>query len=225
MVGGAALDGRGDDFPGGLLRFLPALGFDLLDLHGAFMAHLRFNAVKQILFRIVLGKAGNFFQHFKLTLFNEVDFVLRSRDVGGFFRQIFFFALKGLQLFVQRFLFLLQSAFLLGDFSAPLFYFLVVFCARFMDFILGFHHEFFFSAFAGADGLVNESGGFLLRAADFTLCNGFAIGHADKEKENRANEKSCDWQDNVQIIHNSTTHLLVINLGMPRKSNAGASRP
>ena len=66
MIGGAALDGGGDDLPALFLGLILELLLDLLDLHGSLVANLVFNAFQQVLLGLILGQSGDFFQLGKL---------------------------------------------------------------------------------------------------------------------------------------------------------------
>ena len=77
---------------------------------------------------------------------------------------------------------MLQTPFLLTQFSTALLDFFLVLCARFMDFILCFQQQFFLPVLTAAEGFVNNAGGFLLCRADFPLTDLFTIDNTDSEE-------------------------------------------
>ena len=136
MVGGAALDGRGDDLAGPLLGLVLELGFNFLDLGGHFVRAVGLNALDEILLGFLHGVAGDLFEHVELALLDELDLLL----LGVGFLEL---AVEGLGLLFERFglaveifFLLLETALLLGNFVAALFYFAVALGAGAMDLFL-----------------------------------------------------------------------------------------
>ena len=95
MIGGAALNGDRDDFPGILVGLLLVAGFDLLDLHGRFVGDLGFDILEQVSLGVLLGQAGDLLQHLQLALLDEVDFLLGGGDGLLTPAQIVLLPLKG----------------------------------------------------------------------------------------------------------------------------------
>ena len=177
VVGGAALDGGGDDLSALLLRLVLELLLDLLDLLGGLMAHVLLDGIQQELLGLLLGQAGDLFQSLQLLLADLLGLRLGLLNARQTAVQLVLLALKGLGLLVQGGFLLLQTALLLGQLRPALLDFLVVFCARFMDLILGLQQHFLLPIFAGADRLVDKPGGLLLRGADGTLGDTLAVQH------------------------------------------------
>ena len=78
-----------------------------------------------------------------------------------------------------------------------------------MDFVLGFQQHFLFPAFAAADGIVDQTGGFRLRRADFPLCDLLAVNHTAAESAQNAHQGANDDQNQIQQFHKFAAHLLL----------------
>ena len=121
MVGRAALDGQGDDLPGGFVRVLFGLLLKLPDFHGLLVGELALQVVQQVLLGLVHREVGDFLQHVKLALLHGL----------GLFQALLcllvllvFLALHGFQLFLQALLLLEDAPLLMLDFLAPVVQFL-----------------------------------------------------------------------------------------------------
>ncbi len=129
VVGGAALDGGGDDLPGFLLGLVLELALDLLDLHGRVVADVRLHALQQILLGLLLGEAGDLLQDLRLLaaqlLGLGLDFRHLLQLLGGFL----FLALAGLGFLVQGGFLLFQTALLFGQLRPAFLNFPFVLCA------------------------------------------------------------------------------------------------
>ena len=68
MVGGAALDGDGDDLAGELIGVVLEVRLDLLDLERGVMLAFVFEILQQVVLSLLLRQAGELFQRFELTL-------------------------------------------------------------------------------------------------------------------------------------------------------------
>ena len=106
------------------------------------MADFRFHILQQIVFGVILGESGDLFQHFQLAALDGGDLLLGCSQSGVLAVELLLTLLIVLHLSVQRLLFLLQAVFLLLEIRAPLFDLLLIFGARFMDFLLGLQHHF-----------------------------------------------------------------------------------
>jgi hypothetical protein len=124
MVGGAALDGGRDDLARLLVGVLLELGLDLLDLHGRLVANLGLDVAQKVILGLLLGEAGDLFEHGGLTLLDGGDLLLLGLDRGDLVGQVLFLLLVEVQLLVEGFFLLLQPAFLLLQLRAAVFYFL-----------------------------------------------------------------------------------------------------
>ena len=129
VIGGAALDGGGDDLTAFFLGLVLQLLLDLLDLHGGVVTHILLNAVEQEFLGLLLGQTGNPFQLVQLLLLDLVGLGLGLGDLLELFGQLLFLAFEGLGLLVQGGFLLFQAALLLTQLGAALFDFPVVFCA------------------------------------------------------------------------------------------------
>ena len=135
-----------------------------------------------MVFGILLCQTGNFLQHFKLTFFNEIDFLLRGGNSGLTLVEVVLLALESVHFFVEGLFLLLQTAFLLLQIGTAFFDFFFVFGAVFMDFFLGFYQHFAFLVFAALNGFVNDTRCFCFRALNFALGDLFAVGNANEEE-------------------------------------------
>ena len=205
VVGGAALDGDRDDFTGVLIGLLLVAGLDLLDLHGLLVGDLGFDVLEQIGLGVLLAQAGDALQDLHLALLEEVDLLLGGGDGLLLLAQVLLLALEGVELLVQGLFLLLEAALLLLQVGAALLDFLFVFCARFMDLLLGFHKHFALLVFAGFDGFIDNTARFGLGVADLALGDLLAVADADQEEHDRADQKCRDGQHNVNPFHNSNT--------------------
>ena len=211
MIGRTALDGGGDDLPALFLCLVLQLLFDLLDLHGGFVTNIVFNAFQQILLGLLLGQPGELLQGFQLLLPDLFGLCLGLRHGGKASVQVFLFPFKGFGFLVQRGFFLLKPAFLFGQFGAAFFDFAIVFCAGFMDLVLGFQKHFLFPVFTVADGFVDQTGGLCLRRADLPFRNLFPVQHTTGKANGTHCKETQNDQKNRFPFHNSTTHLLPFN--------------
>ena len=179
MVGGAPLDGGGNDLPALFLCLVLQLLLDLLDLHSGFVTDVVFNALEQILLCLVLGQPGELLQRFQLLGLQFLGLRLGLGQGGHASVQFLFLLLEGLGLTVQGCFLLLKPAFLFGQFSTALFDFAVVFCAGFMDLVLGLQKHFLFPVFTVSDGFIDQTGGLFLGRADLPFCHLLPIGNTD----------------------------------------------
>ena len=92
-----------------------------------------------------------------------------------------------------------------------------------MDLLFGLQQHFALFGLSALDGLVDDAGRFLLRAADLFFSNVLAVADAKEEEDDGSYQKACG-QANKKPYHNSA-HLLSGNLGMPRKRNARKTPP
>ena len=206
VVSGAALNGRGDDLPGGGLGLVLQLCLDLLDLHGRVVTHILFHALQQVLPGLLLGQTGNALQLFQLLLAQLVCLCLGFGNLGQLLRQFLFLAFECFGLLVKGGFLLLQTTLLLAQLGAALLDFLVVFCTRSMDFILGFQKQFLLAAFTAADRFVDQAGSFQLRGADLPFRDLLAVNHTNHKTDRDTDHNANDGKNN--LVHNLAAHLL-----------------
>ena len=208
MIGGAALNGGGDDLPGLFLGLVLELLLDLLDLHGSIVADILLHRAKQELLGLLLGQTGDLLQGGKLLPVGFLSSLLSLGRVGKAAAQLLLLALKGFGLLVQGRFLLLQAALLLGQLRPTVFDFLFEICARFMDFVPGLQKHFLLPALTIADGFVNQTGSLRLRGADFPFRNLLAVGKADGTSDGEAHGSSQNDNQIMIPFHNSSAHLL-----------------
>ena len=124
VVGRAALDGQGDDLPGGFVRVLFGLLLKLPDFHGLLVGELALQVVQQVLLGLVHREVGDFLQHVKLALLHGLGLFQALLCLLVLLVDLVFLALHGFQLFLQALLLLEDAPLLMLDFLAPVVQFL-----------------------------------------------------------------------------------------------------
>ena len=211
VIGGAALNGGGDDLASKGIGLLLHLSFDLLDLHGAFVAHFCLQFLQQEVLCIFFAQTGDLFQHFQLAALDGVDLFLGGGHSCQLLGKVFFFLFVGFDLLIEGFFSLLETALLLLQVAAAFLQLLLIFGTRFMNLFLGFQQHFTLLAFSGLDGFIEDALGFLFRGTDLFFRDFFAVCHTDQEENNTTyHKRACDQADcKYHIHHNVRTHLLV----------------
>ena len=213
MVGGAALDGRGDDLAGPLLGLVLELGFNFLDLGGHFVRAVGLNALDEILLGFLHGVAGDLFEHVELALLDELDLLL----LGVGFLEL---AVESLGLLFERFglaveifFLLLETALLLGNFVAALFYFAIALGAGAMDLFLRLEQCLALFVFSGFNAFVDDAFRFILGAGDLALGNLFPVHDAQHKADQQKHQHGNDAGDDHpygHLRHKSVYLLLMI---------------
>ena len=201
MVGGAALDGDGDDLAGELIGVVLEVRLDLLDLERGVMLAFVFEILQQVVLSLLLRQAGELFQRFELALLDHFDLVLRGGNICLTAAEIVFLAFEGVELLVERLFLLLEAALLLLQVGAALLDFLFVFGSGFMNFLFRFHEHLALLILAALDGFVDDTRCFGFCASDLTLRDFLAIEHADQKEDKCYNQQSCDEQDVTIPFH------------------------
>ena len=218
MIGGAALDGGGDDLPALFLGLVLQLLLDLLDLHGSLVANLVLDAFQQVFLGLLLGQLGDLLQLLELLLADRVHLSLGLGNLLELLCQLLFLALKGFGLLIEGGFLLFQAALLLAQLGAALLDFLFVLCARFMDFVLGLQKHFLLSVFTGADGFVDQAGGLRLSGADLPLGDLLAVDNAEAKAHSQTRQQTQNGKNNLYQSHKFAAHLLLKN----RRRRGGA---
>ena len=209
VIGGAALDGGSDDLTALFLGLVLQLRLDLLDLHGGLVANLVLDAVQQEILCLILCQTGNLFQFGQLLLLELIGLRLGLGDLLKPLGKLLFLAFKGFGLLVQSGFLLFQTALLLTQLGAALFDFLVVFCARFMDFVLGFQKHFLLTVFTGTDGFVDQAGSLCLGRADLPLSDLLAVTDAKAEAGAQYHQNANGDNEKMIPFHKFAAHLLL----------------
>ena len=148
MVGGAALDGDGEDVAGFLVRFVPRLLLVLLDLHGLLVLEFLFRLGHEDVLRFV-GRETRDALELRLLLFMHlVDSLLRLVDAGFLARELLFLLFDGFELAVEVFLFLHDAAFLPRNLIPAFFRIAVELLAEAVDVLLRLEHELLLACFS-----------------------------------------------------------------------------
>ena len=137
MVGGAALDGQGDDFAGLGVRFLLEPGLDLLNLHGRLVGDVLLQLGEEVVLRFLGGEAGNALQLVHLLLLQGLGLGLGGVQLGQLGGQLFLLALDVLHLAVQVLLLLLKAVLLALELGAAVFDFFLVLVLGLEDLLFG----------------------------------------------------------------------------------------
>ena len=175
MIGGAPLDGGGDDLTGPLVGLVLELALDLLELDGGVMLGFVFHLGHQLGLGLLDGQTGDLFQHFQLAGLEGGHLFPLLVQLLELLGELFFLGFDALILAVQGFFLLLDAAFLLLNFGAALLALALVFGAGAEDLLPRFHHRFTFFGLRGLDGVVDDPFCFILGTADFLFCNFFSI--------------------------------------------------
>ena len=127
MVGGAALDGGGDDLACALVGLLLGPGLDLLDLQGRLMGDLGLHLSDQVFLGLLGGEAGDALQHLRLAALDGADLLRFTCPAAACLcgRRLLLL-LDRIGLAVEVFFLLLQSALLLLEVGAAFLDFLLV---------------------------------------------------------------------------------------------------
>ena len=203
LIGGTALNGERNDVPRLFVRLLLALLLDLGNLHGCLMTHLGFDLRKQIFLGGLGGKAGDLLQFVDLLLF----YFFYLSDLALVFLELlvkaFFFALAGLNLFVESLFLLLCALFKTRHFNAAILDLALGFVFVAQNFFFCFDQRFFFLGLGGFLRLVQDAfclilGGFYGSFGDFL---------SQKKAAQRADGKTNDRNDdrNDPFFHLSTS--------------------
>ena len=107
VIGGAPLDGGGDDLPGGFLCLILQLSLDLLDLHGGIVADALLHGIQQVFLRLLLSQTGDLLQPRKLLTADLLRLSLGLLHIGKTAVQILLLAFKGIGLLFQGLFFLM----------------------------------------------------------------------------------------------------------------------
>ena len=191
VVGGATLDGEGNDLLGSGVRLFLGPGLDLLNLQGGLVGDLLLQLGQQDVLGLLGGHAGNALQLTDLLVLQLGQFLalgVQGLLLGG---QGFFLMLQVFQLAVQVFFFLIEAVFLLLQLGAALLDLGLVLGAGLQDLLLGLYQRLALLALGGLDGVVNDALGLFLRAGDLLFGDPLAVLHAhrepDGEKDHGAN--------------------------------------
>ena len=112
MVGGAALDGDGEDVAGLLVRLIFRLLLILLDFHSLLMLELFFCLSHENRLCLIGCEAGDALELCLLLRVHLIDGLLRLIDAGFLARELLFLLFDGVELAVEVLLLLHDAALL-----------------------------------------------------------------------------------------------------------------
>ena len=188
MVGGAALDGGGDDLAGAGIGLILVLGLDLLDHECLLMHDVVLQAVDEEGLGLLDRIAGDLLEQLHLGLFELIDLILLGVDRGDLL-------VEGIRLFVERvrfavegLLLLLEAALLLLQLRAAFLDLAFILRPALVDLFLGLEQGLTPLALGTLIGIIYDLLGLLFRTADLALRDLFAV----KPAKDTTNHKRCD---------------------------------
>lgn len=179
MVGGAALNGQGQDLLGAGVGLLLELGLDLPHLHGRLMGDLLGKLVDEVVLGLLGGEAGDALQHLHLGLLDGGHLVPGLVQLGQLALQGVLLLLDVLGLAVQVLFLLLEPPLLLLQIGPALLHLALILVAGLENLLLGLHQRLPLLTLGALDGLVDDALGLLLRTVDLFFRGAFADLNAD----------------------------------------------
>ncbi len=192
VVGGAPLNRGRDHFAGVLVRLVLCALLNVAQLDRSVVLGLLLDGFDQKVLGFLAGQAGDAFQTLQLLLLVLFRFLLAFLNLGETAGQLFVLLLRGVGLPVQRFLFLCQTTFGFLHLTAAFLDFTLEIGTAFVNFFLCLQHRFALFALCGLDGIVNNTLGFLLRAADFLFGDVLAVEDARDGTHKYADDSGND---------------------------------
>ena len=169
VVGGAALDGGGDDLSGPIVGLVLELGLQLLDLHGHLMGHIVPHGGDDVGLGLLHGEAGDLLQHLQLALLDQSHLGLLGLHRGDLVGQGLVLLFQGVGLAVQALLLLLKAALLLLQLGPTGLLLPLVLGAAFVYFFLCLYEGFSLFALCTLDRIIDDLLGFFLGVGDAAL--------------------------------------------------------
>ena len=188
MVGGAALDGGGDDLAGAAVGLVLVLVLQLLDHERLLMHHIVLQAVDEEGLGLLDRVAGDLLKQLHLGLFELVDLVLLGVDCGDLLVEGIGLFVERVRLAVKRLLLLLKAALLLLQLRAALLDLALILRTALVDLFLGLEQGLTPLALGTLIGIIYDLLGLLLRTADLAFRDLFAVEPA----KDTTNHKRCD---------------------------------
>ncbi len=216
VVGGAALDRRGDDLAGHAVGLVLVLGFDLFELGGLLVRDLGFERLDQIGLGFFDGVTGNLFQHLLLGFADGADLILLCFHVGKLGVERFGLAVERVGLAVERFLLLLEAALLLLQLGAAGFLLVLELRAALLNLFLCFHERFALLALGALEGVVDDALCLFLGAGDLRLGDLLAIDHAEHKADHERGDADDDPNNRAHVCVCSSI-LIAFQIGVLTK--------
>ena len=188
MVGGAALDGGGDDLAGAAVGLVLVLGLDLLDHERLLMHDVVLQAVDEEGLGLLDRIAGDLLEQLHLGLLELIDLVLLGVDRGDLLVERVRLFVERVCLAVEGLLLLLEAALLLLQLRPALLDLALVLRPALVDLFLGLEQGLAPLALGTLIGVIYDLLGLLLRAADLAFRDLFAV----KPAKDATNHKRCD---------------------------------
>ena len=199
VVGGAALDRRGDDLAAETVGLVLVLGLDLLELGGLFMRDLGLQRLDQIGLGLLDGVAGDLLEHLLLGFADGADLILLCFHIGELGVERIGLAVERVVLAVERLLLLLETALLLLQVGAAGFLLALELGAALLDLFLRFNECLALFALGALERVVDDALGFLLGAGDLRLGDLFAVNDAEHEADHEGGDADDDPKINGHL--------------------------
>ena len=228
MVGGALLNGQGDNVAGLLLALLLGAGFNVAHHGGSVVEGVLLHPLDNDLLGLVLGHAGDALQLLHLTAVHGLGFLLELLDFRLLPVQTVLPGFHVVGLLVQGFLPLEQTALgalnlvaALAQLALVLSLFPVVLRLGPEDFFLGFQNLFLLVLVRLAHGVVIQMPGIFLGAADLLLGDVPAIGvTAGAARAAAQQQRQQNPDDGRHGFPSLSVEILVSSIHDPAKSRA-----
>ena len=163
MIGGAALDGGGDDLAGAAVGLVLVLVLQLLDHERLLVHHVVLQAVDKEGLGLLDRVAGDLFKQLHLGLLELVDLVLLGVDRGDLLVEGIGLFVERVRLAVERLLLLLKAALLLLQLRAALLDLALILRTALVDLFLGLEQGLTPLALGTLIGIIYDLLGLLLR--------------------------------------------------------------
>ena len=164
------------------------------------MLQIVLKAFQEVSFRLLCGEAGDLFERF---LLGELLLFQFGLHLVGFFDlsvECLFLFLRVVDLAVKGLLFLLDAFFVFAQVLSLFLDLPFRLVAVFQDLFLRFDHRFPLLRLRRFDGVVQNTGRFFFRAADFPFGDSFSKAYTNEEKYNSRNNGRKDRKQNEKRL-------------------------
>ena len=224
MVGGALLNGQGDDVAGLFLALLTGARLDLAHHGGGVVVGVLLDAADQHLAGLVLRHAGDALHFGHLPLLVVFNVLLHLLQLVLPLAQRLLAAFQGVLLFIQRFLALQDAALAALHLGAALAAFAVQLGFQAQDLFLGLQNGFFFLFVGLALRVFQQVSCVFLGAADLFLAGLLAVQIPARRAQRRRRNRYDDRYEPVHGVHSLPLVLLSSYLFVRRTGFASSKK-
>ena len=189
MVGGAALNGHGDNLPRPVVCLLLGPLLVLGDFQRLLMGKLPVQDGKKVRLRLLLRKTGDLLEFFVLAGLLQLRFLQALGGLRQLLLEGLLLLLHVLRLAVQVLFLLLDAALLALHLAAALLQLLLGIAFQLVNLVLGLQKGLFFLGFGSLDGVAHQALRFFLGGTKLCLCDFHSILNACKKGDNRSNNE------------------------------------